>query len=239
MSPHDPAHEDLLRDLAVGDLADDAPAARRLLESCAECRERLAELRRIAARLDENGDLERRIRAEAERSAGPPGEADRVAEIVRAAAAGARPATRDVRGASPTTRRAAIAAIFLIGAAGLIALALRTFSGNEGEPSDPTMGAGDLVATAPRGQVGEFTTFEWRGELPAQGWFEVRVYRAGAPDGERALAESGPIEETSWTPGTGATQLWPREIEWEVRVFDAEGSSRDGTGRIAVSTRAQ
>jgi hypothetical protein len=239
MNRHDPAHEDLLRDLAVGDLRDDSPEAQRLLESCAECRERLAELRRIAARLDEAGDLERRIRAEAEKSAGPPGEADRVGEILRAAAAGARPATRDARAPSPTSRRAAIAAIFLIGAAGLIALALRTFSGNEGEPSDPTMGAGELEATAPKGLVGEFTTFEWQGDLPAQGWFEVRVYRAGAPPGERALAEPGPIEETSWTPGTGATQLWPREIEWEVRVFDAEGNPRDSTGRIAATRRAE
>jgi len=246
MTRHDPAHEERLRDLAVGDLADDAPAARELLASCAECRERWAELRALAARLDEAGEFERQVRAEAERSAGPAAEADRVAEILRAAAAGVRPATRGAGGvprggaATPMRRRAAIAAIFLIAAAGALFL-LRAFTGHEAEPTDsidPILGVGEVEAIAPRGLVPDFATFAWRGERPPQGWFVVRVFRAGAPPGERPLAESGEILETSWTPGTGVTQLWPREIEWEVRVFDAEGNSPDATDRIAAARSA-
>ncbi|MBL8897293.1 MAG: hypothetical protein JNM84_06685 [Planctomycetes bacterium] len=71
----------------------------------------------------------------------------------------------------------------------------------------------------PRGSVLEFGAFVWRSALPERGYFVVTIY-----DSERrhvVLAESPRLQVPSWTP----TVALPREIYWEIRVFDVRGEA--------------
>jgi hypothetical protein len=241
MNAHGPRHEEILRDIAVGDLAESAPAAREALESCSECRERLAELREAAARLDAAAAEERAIRDAAERL--PPGAAtgeSRVGEILRAAAARAATRPEDRSGAParrPRLPRLAAAVMILAGLAGLVAIVRSTLRDRDPTPPGPILVGDEIEAIAPRGLVESFEIFEWRAELPPLGWCVVHVHRAGAGQEVPPLAVSQEIEDTRWHPGEEVVRGWPREIEWEVHVYDAEGDSHGGSKRIAATRR--
>src|SRR5688500_804342 len=65
MQQHDSSHDHLLERIVVGDLPRAEPQARKLLESCGTCRDRLAELEGLQARLESAGQEEREGVAEA------------------------------------------------------------------------------------------------------------------------------------------------------------------------------
>jgi len=73
MSKHDPEHEELLLAVVAGDVPPNAPEVRERTSECATCAARLARLRSVTQRLDEEAQEELAILALAERMDDAPG----------------------------------------------------------------------------------------------------------------------------------------------------------------------
>lgn len=79
------------------------------------------------------------------------------------------------------------------------------------------VGSGSIQLEHPLGAVDSWGTFAWSSEVPADGWFSVRVLDA---DGV-LVAESPEVRATLWTVDAEETQGWPERLTWEVRRYDS------------------
>ncbi len=78
-------------------------------------------------------------------------------------------------------------------------------------------GGGTILLEHPVGAVDAWGTFVWTSEVPAEGWFTVRVL-----DAEGALvAESPQLRATLWTADGEQVKDWPERLLWEVRRYDS------------------
>lgn len=209
-------HEEIVRDVACGDRDAGASEVRALEAECATCR---AALERIAAAMDELSDAARAMGSDlaaAEHETGAPGEA-RVGEMLaRARDAGARDSRGDMsgeqRGSGLRPRwLASAAAVLLLGVVWLIARAWIPSDSRDPLP----LGAG-LECVAPVGEITEWGTFAWRGELRPAAWFEVVV--RDTDGGERL--RSGRLVANEFEPTAGELAGLPETVRWEVVLRD-------------------
>ncbi len=230
MTPHDERHEMYLRDILVGDISEESVEARKTLGKCPDCRHRLAELRKVQTDLDRTARERDVMLRDARNRESAPG-LDRVETTLRQAAAGSRsssspsaPNTRSWRWSLPAAIAASLAIAFLL---------LGPFSGDD-KPTEPDtiLGTRIVEVISPVGSYDAEPVFRWRGELPDEGWYEVKVYSVGAPPGATSMGESDQIDEPQWIPTATEVRDWPQAIEWEVRVYDAMGDTRGSSGRI-------
>lgn len=199
---------ELLGRVLAGDVGEDAPEVRSLLDGMAEAREWLERSRAIEVRLSAAGEEARADIREALAMRGAPGES----AVERVVQGGAAP---EPRGMSGGWLRWAAAALVIA------ALGIATWMYG-GEESEPPRLLGDAVELeAPAGEVDAYGTFRWSWERPVGGYEIVVVYDAESGD---ELARSGEREDGEWTPGAERASSWPERIEWEVRVFDATGA---------------
>ncbi len=111
----------------------------------------------------------------------------------------------------------------------LVAAALLLFAGLWWMPSKTTppqnqlLGDSELELLSPNAASSEFGTFEWRGELPEGGWYELYVYGAEDPVTAAPRIASPHLAEERWQPSAEEQALLPDAIEWEVRVLDRSG----------------
>lgn len=89
-------------------------------------------------------------------------------------------------------------------------------------PEELPLGTGQLQVVHPRGVVDSFSSFEWVGELPPGGSFEVRVWALedGLMDPPRIEEE---VEVSTWQPDSFASL--PSRIRWEVRAWGPNGEA--------------
>ena len=184
MSAHDPEHQELI-DLVLAGQRDPAePEVRERLAACAECRAELASLRAFDAELGAHmvGTRADLARAAAEANAD---EEERVRRTLTEALADRR------RHPRPLLLWLVAATVVLAGSAGLW-LALR--------PTAPVeeiyLHGGSLLCTRPVCSVEDYDAFQWSGELPPLGRFELRIYsRAGG-----SLLKTILCPEAQWVP---------------------------------------
>jgi hypothetical protein len=211
-APHDPQHTAQLEGLLSGAADPRAEFARSELAGCAACAEELEALLDAMERLDALADDAREAVA-AGRAEGPaPGEA-RIEEFVRA----------QMRPAEPARSGPAVRRWWPLALAGAAALAVYATWPREAPPPPdpgPVLNAGAIALEHPVGSVGEWLGFRWRAELPAGGWFRVRVRAQAAGP---VLIESPELHELQWLPAPEVLSRLPRAIHWEVVAFDDSG----------------
>jgi len=222
MSDTHPAdHEELLRRLALGEIAESGPEAAPVVARCAVCRDRLESHRSVEAALRRAAAVEAAVLEEAEALSGAPG-SDRV-EPTRAAAA---PTSPPARGRSGTRRVALALAAAVVVAAALWAI---TRLDPDAQPDEPLGSRRAIRSLSPDGGVRDFSTFAWSFDLPGAAWFEITIRAEG---GATPLIVSPRLRETAWTPPAEALRALPDRIEWEVVARDrpesalARGSAR-------------
>lgn len=211
--------QQLLEQLAVGDLAWDAPEIVAASEEPA--------FAKALRQLDAVTDALEHAAAVEEVSAG--GDA---ADPFPGAGEAVRSQVEALTGAPPPRRSSwwgwAAAAIVLVGAVGW------WWSQRADEPGVPPqyLGGVDIEIERPQGEVafGEFGEFRWKAELPPRGYYEVRVF---AEDRITLLAEGLELDEPFWTP---SVQL-PRSIYWEVRVYTHDGDEAGPWGWAIAERR--
>ena len=228
MSGHDENHERSLEQLmgAGGGLrADFASSA---LGDCPICRQRVEEALAIEDRLLRAREQERSLAVDLRRQAADGREGRAEAFLREHVGASARSASRRAR--------------WLI-AGGTIAAGLLiwlSFVARETDPldglSNEPMGVG-ITLVHPVDAVDVYAPFQWQCELPAGGWFEVRVFEevdgfAGTP-----LAESGRLGESTWQPDAAIMEGWPDSIVWTLEVFTGANASDSGTPIVARARR--
>ncbi len=208
---HADSHEEVLRKIVIGEIDDGADEARAVLSECAECRERLRGLRRVAALLDSGGSERRAVLNEAARGTRAPGD-DRVEPTVRALAAKSHP-------------RRFRRVLFVLGLAASLAIVAyavsRVVAPEVSVPpsEDLTLGAA-VVCAAPVGEVSDYGTFTWRTERPFDGSFDLVVYD-DADGGTRApVVDKRRLEAPTWTPSPSDRDLLPASIRWEITARD-------------------
>ena len=100
---------------------------------------------------------------------------------------------------------------------GMLALFFPFVSGGCGS-SDPTV----IRCATPVGEVADFSLFEWDGEMPEGGYFQVAVYieNSGAPLGP--VRRSPELHEPRWAPREHDVQRFPDKILWRVFAVTAD-----------------
>lgn len=197
MTELSPAEEQILEEVALGERSHDDPEVRDMADRNLVFAERLAELDAVQSLLDQTGQEQALTLAEAER--------------VR-------------RAESSPVRRVWLG----VAALALVSLALWSFSDGDdlGIPHGQRMGNNAVELLAPAGEVASFSEFRWRFELPANGWFTLRVF-----DAESGI-EIGRADEwtaDAWAPRESATGGWPNRIRWTVEAYDANGQRIAGS----------
>ncbi len=226
--------KELLRAVALGELAPDAPE---VLDACRvdpALRVELDELRTMRDALDSAADQSRSIIEEA-RGADPGVGEERLVALARERLAGLGGAAAETpneamelpgsRGPWPALLAAAAVALVSVGL-------WRSFTGTGVEPVVPdiTLGSERLQDLEASYDTVRFTEFSWRSDLEG-GWFELRFFDM---DGnELATAK---VRETNWQPEGEEARGWPKTIEWQVRWIDASGVP-SGEVRSIVSSR--
>lgn len=214
---HDPAHEELIRELFLGERDASDPEVAQRLAACAACRQLQQGLLRTVERLEAAGVEERDVLASYGEHARDEDRGNVRATLERLAA------EESGGGARRGWLRLAAAAV-IVAAAFFSWRQLRPpGSGTPGDPSPPQyLGVGDLALDEPRGEAARWSVFRWRAELPPNGYYELRVYDATPEgDGERLL-KIRPRTET-WTPTDEELELLPDRIRWELDVYRADG----------------
>jgi hypothetical protein len=196
-------HERLLEAILAGEVAVEDPRVRRA-RGDAPFAERLDRLLAVHAELDGAAATTHRDTADAAAAPEPFAGAD---ELVR---------TELLRHGAAARRSRALwtaAAVVLLG------IAIVAFW-----PREPTVPRGQWLGGGVRCEapVGElpgapFDRFTWSYELPAGGWFEVRVF--ARDDRTTPLAQSPRLTAATWRPGVAL----PHAIRWEVRAFGVTG----------------
>jgi hypothetical protein len=210
-----------LPDLLWMRVADEDDAVlRRHVEGCAECRERLSELRRVHAAL-----------AGAGRSDPPPGLAERVRDIPARYAQDAAPARRSRRALGAV---AGVAAAAL--AAGVVALALT--GGGETAPAGPFQVVDQVAVTDPRSPV---TGRIEMGE-PSAGMRTIRLAVNGldATGGRYELwlsSASGEVSAGTFRPdksGACTVMLSAPDGEWTAATIVKAGSDEPPVATVGL-----
>lgn len=102
-------------------------------------------------------------------------------------------------------------------------LLLGSCGGGDDEPQGVPPDSGELRCVLPEGAGSDLSLFEWEGELPEGGYFQVVVYdynHGGAPLGP--LARSPELQDRSWTPRENFVDGFPDEIFWKVFAVSSE-----------------
>ncbi len=110
----------------------------------------------------------------------------------------------------------------------LVALTLLPFllggcGGGDDDPPELPTDAGELRCVSPQGGGADLSLFQWAGELPEGGYFQVAVYdynSGGVPLGP--LIRSPELQERSWAPRANFVEGFPDEIFWKVFAVSAE-----------------
>jgi hypothetical protein len=240
------AHEQMLASILCGEVDPASDEARRCLDEVGLEPALLEELLRVGRNLDAAGRFEREILAAAlgedaeglgTEGLGQDAARERVAEVLRrlqresGIPASVSPSPLAPTGRNEPARPSRIVWIGLAAAAALLLVVPFLFQQRglfpEGATGDPTsdrpqavLGNG-IEGLWPSGEVTSFGAFRWKRELPAGGWFEVNVYKAGRMGQDEPLLRSGEIFAAEWKPEASALLLLPPEIDWEVLVYDA------------------
>ncbi len=196
-------YRDVLERVIVGDLDDDDPLAREMLEKCPPCREQVERLRGLQSTLDGLGAEERDVVGDFARA---PAFDPRVESALRAQIDGPR--------AGRVPRAAAIAVVAVAAALLLLFIRGRGPEPDRRGPSGTTLG-GTIELLEPAERVSEFGTFRWRYDLPAGSRFELKIRDAS---GTVVVDES--LTEPQWTPTREQRDRLTPEIHWEVVVSD-------------------
>jgi len=98
------------------------------------------------------------------------------------------------------------------------------------------LGTPNVRALQPRDKVRDFERFEWEGELPAGGTFELVIRDPSHP--EKPIVDTR-LHETYWVPSPAQRSAFPRELQWEVRVLDALQTVQAANGATAVRDARQ
>ena len=233
MSSHHPeAHDTLMRDILTGGSDAEKAFASSELADCPECERTFAELRDKVAQLDDAGSVEQaELAAITAADAAPAAREDRVLD-------GLRDAMRTEFGPDPDVRSgwASLArfAPGLVGAAAAIWLAFVLFVPSEPTPAfdpDARLGTADAPQDLePSGTVDAWGSFTWRGALPDEGYFVVRIYDADW----NPIVESPRLFENRWTPPS--TQPLPAAIHWNVSTY-APHAPRNAQAETNASAR--
>ena len=183
-------HDSVLEAVVVGDLAEDSAEARAVLEGCAPCRAKLAELRAVTGLIDDEVAQMRDVFAESATVVDAPG-ADRVHATIAGQTGGGTitPMTR------PIGRRAFAAAAALLVVAGA-AFFVGKYAGDEGP--DSVLGIHSLECVFPRGEVDAVGYFEWAGELPDGEFFVIEFYDDAGDTDVAPLKKIEYLTETRW-----------------------------------------
>ncbi len=211
MSPELDPVEELLGRIVAGELDADAAEVRAMADE-PDFEERLDEARRLARTLENAGEFERSVIAEADALEAAPGE-ERVLESVLAAMP-----EEGMSGPADTSRMrhfwVAAAAAFVIGF-----FFLRSDDEGGGLRSGETLGnRAELLE--PSGTVQAYRDFRWSFALEAGGWYRVVVHDA---ETDTVVARSPSLTEAVWEPDDTAS--WPDRIRWEVQPFDGTGGA--------------
>lgn len=214
MTSHMETHEELLRDVVVGDLAPDDPAVRERIESCPECRRLLEGTLRATELLEQDRAEQEELLALAASLPDAPVES---VEAMRD-----HPEIRQRWGPDrgPSWLRAGpIAALLALAAAVLAIFMLVPRDG--GEP-DTELGPrmlgdpADLLLLEPRGVLDDYGTFAWQIDPELED--TVAYYTVIIQSEGQRLREVARTRQPRWTPGAGEL---PAEIEWWVEAYGA------------------
>ncbi len=210
---HPAAHEERLAEAVARRGPPLDPATREALESCDVCRGELVELERLAAGLDRLGLDQRADVARSIERAGP-AEEERVRRAFERAGLG---------GTTPAARRrrfwAGLGAVAATLAFGIGAWVLSPPDGTT--TAEPILlESGGVHLLAPRGDVRDFSRFEWSGEM-APGWRATLVVRAFGPDGD--VLKQTTVRSLHWEPPASLLAAWPDTIHCTLEIYDAAG----------------
>ncbi len=106
-------------------------------------------------------------------------------------------------------------------AACLLSLFLGSCGGDD-EPQQIPLDEGELRCVSPQGAGADLSLFEWAGELPEGGYFQMVVYdynAGGQPLGP--LVRSPELQGRSWAPRANFVEGFPDEIFWKVFTVSA------------------
>lgn len=215
MSSFDGNQQELLRRLALGELAPDAPELVRAAERDPAFRSALAEQVALDQRLAAAARFEREVLAAADRHEPSPRAVEAADARLRALLAGT---------AGPTLRgpkRATSWSMWLAAAVVLVGLAWVLWP----RPTPPerprylgALAPSDLAVTGTK----PGWTLAWKCSH-TDATFQVRVFDATAPEGP-ALAESATLTTPTWTPDAAQQSNFPPLVLW--RVEARAGSER-------------
>ena len=206
---HGPEHEARLQAFLTSD-GDCAPPDEWL--SCEQCRESLAALGAVAARLEQEREAEEALREEAQALEEAPNE-----DLVEAVLRPRLDALARRRALGSRTRLLGLAA-----AAVIMLLAFVFFHEKEQPGGEILLGSKRVECLAPLGGTARYDLFEWRAPLPPGGHFELRIFEDD-PEGHGPALLTRSFESNRWVPTESQAQSLPSPLIWELSVFDATG----------------
>lgn len=223
---HDPQHEDLLQRSLLGEGEVTPSELEERLAACPECRADLALLQALDRKLRDAAVNERSDLDQARDAADARDEARFRASLNEALAA------------RRAARKRRLAVVLLAAAAVLItALAWRSFSPstvNDVEREPEVLLGGDVECVTPVGAVGAYDVFTWKGELPAQGHFELQLCIL-EDDGVGPCVKQVPyLQEPRWEPTAEEERALPARLYWEVRGVDDTSGQVVSTGHASA-----
>ena len=201
-----PSHDDILAQVAAGDLSPDAPAVRAAVAQDPALARRLTELLETQAVLDRAAAEERALRADVA-SASLPGFDVRAALGGRLAQTARRP-----RGHAP-----------LLAAAALLAAGLTWYFGPGSARRDPDIPLGGTVQVAPPERIeGGLLRFSWRLEGRTAHRYAATLT---ADDSPAVLARSERLTQPTWTIDADTSASLPPRVRLTTTAFDAAGDA--------------
>lgn len=210
MSGSPDAREDLLRRLALGEVSAEDAEVQRAAAIDPDLARAVDDTRAVLTHLDRAAARARETIEGARRRVGSPGH-EAVAPFVHSRVGTGRAGTR----------RWWIAGLGL--AAALVLVFTLPWGGESRRNGwDPPLGASDLRALRPIGDVAAFDSFEWEAGVALRvpgSWFLVRV--RDVESGERFTSPT--LTDTTWRPSQA---IDARQIEWWVEWNDGTGEAR-------------
>jgi hypothetical protein len=212
--------EELLRQIAAGDIGPDDPAVAELSARDPSLRQEVAELLELVAAIDSAGSQARADKQVAAQLRLQDRQA-LVERAIRTLVADGSPAASPSGTRARWTRRAWIARVAILAAAAVLALVVwRPWSRPGGDRSPRFLGEAGLTLVAPIGAVEAFEEFRWKVGDSRASWFEIAVY------GDRGeLYRERDLRETRWRPPPAELARWPDEIRWQVIAYDPSGNA--------------
>ena len=213
--------DDLLRDVVAGDRTIDDPEVVHESERNPRFAERLRELSGVDELLGATfRDMQETIE-EAAASEKAPGEDSLAAAVLGSGKESKTRAQHRFEDVAPMPRGRIVAIVSGL-AALFLAVALYL---NRSTPEQPVwMGEGELQIDHPRGAVESFQRLAWKGELPAGGEFQVRVWNTSdaAPGTSPVLLHH--TIENHWEPNPDELAGLTDRITIEVSSHSVDGS---------------